>query len=349
MSVNVAARALERQGWSGYGRGDMAAKPFPILFITASRIGDAVLSSGLVKALHDEVPGARFTIVAGPLTAPLFAQTPHLDALIVMEKKPGAGHWFALWREVRLRRWSLVVDLRGSAISRFLRRRRRAVHRSGGEGVHKVIEAARLINLGDTPPSPYLFTNPQIEAQAARLTAGEGPILAIAPAANWVGKTWPGERYALVARQLLGEGGALAGGRLMVVGGPRDQAAAGPVKDATPRSRSIDLVGRAELLVCYAALKRARLFIGADSGLMHLAAAAGAPTLGLFGPSDETLYAPWGPRARAVRGPRSFEELRQADPNLDQQMCHMMELSASSVLMAAERLIAETEPERAHG
>ncbi len=82
---------------------------------------------------------------------------------------------------------------------------------------------------------------------------------------------------------------------------------------------------------------------------MHLAAAAGAPTLGLFGPSDEALYAPWGPRARTVRGSRSFETFLEVDPNLDQQICHMMELSASSVLMAAERLIADTELETDRG
>ena len=63
----------------------MAHGSFPILFITATRIGDAVLSSGLIKRLLDEVPNARFTIVAGKAAAPLFAEVPHLDRLIVLE------------------------------------------------------------------------------------------------------------------------------------------------------------------------------------------------------------------------------------------------------------------------
>jgi ADP-heptose:LPS heptosyltransferase len=75
-----------------------------------------------------------------------------------------------------------------------------------------------------------------------------------------------------------------------------------------------------------------------------MAAAAGAPTLGLFGPSDERLYAPWGPKGRTVRGARSFEEIRTLDPNLNQQICHMMELRVDAVTAAARRLIAETEP-----
>ncbi len=338
---------LERQGGGPYRVAFMAAARFPILFIAPSRIGDAVLSSGLVKTLVDEVPGARFTFVASALTAPLYAQTPGLEATIVMEKKPGGGHWFALWRQVRNRHWGLVVDLRGSAMARLLRPTRRAVHESGGPPVHKVVEAAQLLKLEDGPAAPFLFTSPEIEGRAEALTAGAGPILAMAPAANWIGKTWPAERFALVARALLGAGGPLAGGRLMVVGGPDDQGAAAPVKAAVSQSRRIDLVGREDILVCYAALKRARLFIGGDSGLMHLAA-AGAPTLGLFGPSDETLYEPWGPVARTVRGGRSFADFRRIDPTLSQALCHMMELSPTAVLAAAEALIAETATEGVH-
>jgi ADP-heptose:LPS heptosyltransferase len=326
----------------------MAPRHFPILYIAPSRIGDAVLSSGLIKTLVDEIPGARFTIVASTLTAPLFAQTPGLDEVVVMEKKRGGAHWLALWRQVRTRRWGLVVDLRGSAMARLLRPKRRAVHQAGGAPAHKVIEAARLLKLEDTPPEPFLYINEEIEARAGAVTAGVGPILAIAPAANWIGKTWPAERFALVARKLLGADGPLVGGRLMVVGGPDDRAAAEPVRAAVPRSRSIDLVGTEELLVVFASLKRARLFIGADSGLMHLAAAAGAPTLGLFGPSDETLYAPWGPLTRTVRGGRSFADFREVDPTFSQAMCHMMDLSAQSVLAAARALIEETSPEGVH-
>ncbi len=321
----------------------MAAKPFPILFITASRIGDAVLASGLVKALAREIPAARFTIVGSALTAPLFAQTPGLERLIVMEKQPLGVHWLGLWRQVRARKWGLVVDLRGSGLSGLLNRSRRAVHGMSPLGGHKVVEAARLLKLERDPPAPYLFTSPEIEARATALTAGAGPILAIAPSANWIGKTWPSERFAAVARRLLGPGGALAGGRLMVLGAYRDRLDADPVKAAVSE-RAADRSGRAPRTCwcAYAALKRARLFIGNDSGLMHLAAAAGVPTLGLFGPSDETAYAPWGPHARAVRGPRSFAEFKDIDPQLNQAVCHMMDLRADVVMAAAEALLAET-------
>jgi ADP-heptose:LPS heptosyltransferase len=323
----------------------MAAQRFPILFITASRIGDAVLSSGLIRALAEEIEGASFTIAASALTAPLFADVPALARVIVIEKRPMAGHWFDLWSEVRGKRWGLVVDLRGSGLATVLRPKRRAVHRAHEPAAHKVIEAARLLKLEDHPPAPFLYTSAKTEARAAALTAGAGPILALAPAANWVGKTWPAERFGLVARELLGPGGPLAGGRLMLVGGPEDRNVATSLRAALPSDHLIDLMGRESLLVTYAALKHARLFVGCDSGLMHMAAAAGAPTLGLFGPSDERLYAPWGARARTVRGTRSFENIRAMDPALNQAICHMMELRVETVAAAARDLIAQTEPQ----
>jgi ADP-heptose:LPS heptosyltransferase len=321
----------------------LAAKPFSILFVTASRIGDAVLASGLVQRLIEEIPEARFTFVGSPLTVPLFADTPGLERLIAMDKLPGSGHWFSLWQKVRGKRWGLVVDLRGSAIANVLRPKRRAVHRKGGKPAHKVIEAARVLKVEDDPPAPFLYTSAATEARAEALTAGAGPILAVAPAANWVGKTWPAERFALVARRMLAAGGPMAGGRLMVLSGPDEQAAANTVRAVVGREACIDLAGKESLLVCYAALKRARLFIGNDSGLMHLAAAAGAPTLGLFGPSEEKFYRPWGPLARTIRGTRSFAEIKAQDPTLSQAITHMMDLSVDAVFNAACDLLEDSE------
>jgi ADP-heptose:LPS heptosyltransferase len=324
----------------------MTSRPFPILFVGPSRIGDAVLASGLVKKLADEAPGARFTIAVGPAAAPLFRETPGLDELIVMEKQRGSGHWFSLWNKVRHKKWSLIIDMRGSGLSGFLRRDRRAVHRkNAGEPTHKVVEAARLLTLPeDEAPAPYLFTSPEIEAHAEELLgASDAPILAMGPAANWLGKTWPIERFSRVAIELLDDEGPLAGGRLLILGGPDDVRSVEQLARTLPRDRVIDLTGQVDLLTAYACLKRARLFVGNDSGLMHLAAAAGCPTVGLFGPSDDRLYAPWGPHTRVVRGPRTFEQFKEVDPGLNQTIGHMMDLKVDVVVEAATELLAATE------
>jgi ADP-heptose:LPS heptosyltransferase len=344
MSLELGALSVERQRRAFY-RGAMPNGSFPILFITATRVGDAVLSSGLIRKLLQEIPHARFTVVAGPAAAPLFEEIPRLDDLIVLEKAQGRGHWLALWSKVRRKQWGLIVDLRGSAISSFLRRKRRAVYRRmPGPAVHKVIEASRVLKLTDDVAAPFLYTSAETEARAVELTAGKGPILALAPAANWIGKTWPLERFAQVAIQLMGEGQPLAGGRLMVLGAAEDHHVMDSLRHVVLKGRLIDLVGKADLLTAYACLKRASLFIGNDSGMMHVAAAAGAPTLGLFGPSDERLYAPWGPHTRVVRGPREFEQIRAADPGFTQALCHMMDLTVPMVMEAACELIAASRP-----
>ena len=318
------------------------SQAFPILFISATRIGDAILASGLVKRLVDEIPQARFTVVAGPDAAPLFAHVPGLVRVIEFEKAKSGAHWFELWRKVRHTRWGLIVDLRGSGISRFLTTRRRAIRRKSSTPIHKVLEAGRTLRIEDDPAAPHLFTNPEIEAHAAALTAGAGPILALGPAANWVGKTWPAERFSRTANRLLRDDGPMAGGRLMVLGGPGDETLARSLRDVA-QHRFIDLAGKVDLLTAVACLKRARLFIGNDSGAMHLAAAAGCPTLGLFGPSDERLYAPWGANARVVRGPRGFEQIRAVDPGFTQELCHMMDLTVEQVTAAAIDLLQATD------
>jgi ADP-heptose:LPS heptosyltransferase len=325
------------------------AGPFPILFLTSTRIGDAVLSSGLLKRLHDEIPHARFTVAVGAPAAPLFRDTPRLDDVIIVEKQKGGGHWFELWRKVRKRRWGFVLDLRGSGLSHFLSAKKRKVFRRPGGGApiqHKVVEAARLLKLEDEPPAPFLFTSAETEAKAdALLGTDRRPILAVGPGANWVGKTWPAERFNETAARLLGAEGVMPGGRLMVLGAEADREATRAARMAIPRERVIDLTGKTDLLTAYACLRRARLYVGNDSGLMHLAAAAGVPVVGLFGPSDERRYGPWGPHVRAVRGPRQFEDFLAADPHLNQALNHMMDLPVDTVTAAAADLFVETEPD----
>jgi ADP-heptose:LPS heptosyltransferase len=330
----------------------MASPSFPILFVAPERVDDAILASGLIRRLADEVSHARFTVAAGPAVAPLFRDLPGLDRLLPFEPEPMGLHWFGLWRRTRGRRWGLVLDLRGSRLARFLRARRRAVRKPLNpalEPIHKVVEAARVLRIDEDPPAPFLFTSAETDAQADALLkpsggGAEGPILAVAPAADWVGKAWPAERFAVAAAELLGPNGPLPNGRLMVLGGADDRWATETVRRSTARERLIDLIGKADLLTSYACLKRARLFIGNDNPFTHLAAAAGAPTLALFGPSDERIYGPWGDNSRTLRGPRDFDTFKALDPTFSQAMNHMQDLTTAKVTAAARRLMAETEP-----
>ncbi|MSO80690.1 MAG: glycosyltransferase family 9 protein [Alphaproteobacteria bacterium] len=281
-----------------------------ILFIGHTRIGDAVLSFGLVDHLARSAPGARITVACGALPAPLFVRAPGVERVLPIVKRPRGLHWPALWRAVVGTHWDLVVDLRRSAIPYLVRPRRRArLPAAALADEHRVVQIARTLGLGDAPPAPRLWTNATDEAAAACLLPPGPPLLGIGPTANWRGKTWRAERFAELVARLTGPRGPLPGGRVAVFGAPAERAAAAPVLDAIPASRRVDLVGAVELPVVAACFARLALYVGNDSGLMHMAAAAGAPTLGLFGPSRTEHYAPWGPRAAWVGTSLGYDDL----------------------------------------
>ncbi|MHA1113721.1 MAG: glycosyltransferase family 9 protein [Alphaproteobacteria bacterium] len=279
-----------------------------ILFVTSTRIGDAVLSTGLLAHLIERHPGARITVACGAVAAGLFAAMPGLERVIPIAKRRGGGHWLDLWRACVGRRWDLVVDLRASALAWLLLARERRVLRRDHGPTHRVRQLGAVLGL-DPPPAPRLWSTPVQETAAEALVPAGAPTLALGPTANWPGKTWAASRFADLARRLTAADGILPGGRVAIFGGPGEEEMAAPVIAGLPTDRRIDLVGRIDLGTVHACLKRCALFVGNDSGLMHIAAASGIPTLGLFGPSREVHYAPWGPNAAVRRTPESYDAL----------------------------------------
>ncbi|HEY1301532.1 MAG TPA: glycosyltransferase family 9 protein [Stellaceae bacterium] len=309
-----------------------------ILFVTATRIGDAVLSTGLLSYLTGRWPEARLTVAAGPLAAPLFEAAPGLERLLVVDKRHWSLHWLPLYAAVAGRRWDLAVDLRGSALLWLLRAGERRVMGKGDSREHRVRQLARLFGL-DPPPAPVLWTLPRHERAAAALVPAGGPVLAIGPAANWRGKEWRADRFAELARRLTAPQGLLPGAQVAILAAGHERAQAAPVLAAIPDARRIDLVGRVDLLTAAAVLRRCALFVGNDTGLMHIAAASGVPTLGLFGPSPAEQYAPWGARAAYVQSADPREAM--FGPGFDHRTTGslMDGLSVDAVAAAACRLL----------
>jgi len=298
-----------------------------ILFVTATRIGDAVLSTALLGHLLREYPGARITVACGPAAAGIFARMPGLERLIVVEKKPWSLHWLRLWSQVAFRGWDLAVDLRASALAWLVPARRRAIGKGGRRPGHRLLHIGAVLGLSP-PPLPVAWTAPEDEVRAAALMPG-GPWLVLGPSANWAEKVWPADRFIAVAKALTAPGGALDGARIAVLGGPgaTERAMAAPVIEALG---ALDLVGTLTLPEVAAVLRRASLYVGNDSGLMHLAAAAGAPVVGLFGQSDAREYGPVGTRAVAVSA--DGEPFRTS----------MTALPVDRVVTAAEALLRAT-------
>lgn len=309
--------------------------PKRLLFITSSRIGDAVLSSGVLAALVERDSRLRTTVVCGPLVSELFHDVPRLDSVIPLVKRKYAGHWVQLWRDQARKGWDTIVDLRSTGVSYFLRARHRYVLKKSDE--HRVEVASNLVGL-DAPAAPKIYLRSEKRARALD-DIGEGPFLAVAPTANWLGKQWPLERFIEVLQDLTSAGGLFADHKILVLGAPNERDQVGALLRAFPADRVCDQVGRSSLLPAYAYLTACDFFLGNDSGLMHLAAAAGIPTLGLFGPTDERKYAPWGPQTAIVRGPRSYQDILDT-PGYDwrKSVSYMLDLSVEDVLKAVHAL-----------
>jgi ADP-heptose:LPS heptosyltransferase len=287
-----------------------------LLYLTSTRLGDAVLSTGLLAHLLDRHPGAEVTVACGPVPAPLFRAVPGLRRVLAVDKRPWAGHWLKLWSQCVTSTWDLVVDLRGSALAYLVAAQARRVLGKGRRTLHRVEELAALAPEAKAPPPPRLwFAADDLKTSAELVPAGR-PVLALGPAANWRAKTWRAERFLDLAQRLTAPDGILPSAAVLVLGAESERADLAPILLGLPPGRIIDLVGRVDPLLAAACLKRAEVFVGNDSGLMHLAAAVGTPTIGLFGPSPVTHYRPWGDLTAVVRTPETPQEL-MADPAFD--------------------------------
>ena len=284
-----------------------------ILFITSTRVGDAILSSGILGKLIADHPSARITIACGPAAAPLFGAVPNLDRIIVLDKMMFSMHWVAMWWTAVRTFWDIVVDLRNTPMSYPLMAGRRfRLGRIKAPG-HRVVHLAAVMGLSEQPPGPKMWFSESARERAKTLIPEGPPVLAIGPTANWSAKIWRAGSFVELIERLSSSSGILPGARVAVFGRYDERPMALRVIDAIPEGRRIDLVGRLDLMDVGACLERATFFVGNDSGLMHLAAAAGIPTLGLFGPSLEEHYAPWGPWGTAVRAAKSFDEIFPSD------------------------------------
>jgi heptosyltransferase-1 len=166
-----------------------------------------------------------------------------------------------------------------------------------------------------------------IEKQnGARLQQG-GEFALMNPGAGWGAKRWPAERYGEVARRL-----AEDGLKSLINFGPGEESLMKAVESAGAGAAKGIACSLTELI---ALTRHARIFIGGDTGPMHLAAALGVPVVAIFGPTNPARNGPFGTRSIVLRSPISpttHSRSAQPDPG-------MMEISADEVLAAARKLL----------
>ena len=286
--------------------------PERLLVVTLSNIGDLVLTTPVFEALARHYPGVPIDIFADTRSAALLAAAPYAGETFLYDKRSGWPARFAFLRALRQRRYRVVVDLRGPLVGRLLRADRYLCkprqRRLDQHAVDEHFAALAPLLADSTPPPCRLYlSSADIDAARQLLSALPGERwLAVAPGANWPGKKWSREGY----RELLQRAAPCFDGAI-ILGAPQDVADARAI--ASHDLPSLNTAGSTDLRTAAALLARAAAFVGNDSGLGHIAAALGTPTLTLFGPGNPQRYRPRGARARIVLAPHNDLALLTAE------------------------------------
>ena len=265
-------------------------------------VGDAAMQLPILRLLR--TMGVGPLVVWGPKLAVSLVEGHELaDAVVPDEGKPSPWAMAALLRQHHAARSIHFPKSMRPALAAFLARvpERIGVNESlaglfnthsgpfwDAEGpfmdrYHAVL-ATRWPEL---PPMPFADYAP-----AVTVALPQGPYLCLMPGSTWPSKAWPREHFRALAQAARREGLDVA-----VLGTPDER----DTCDFVAQDGAHNLCGATSLVQAAAWLRGARAALGNDSGLSHLAAACGTPTLALYGATDPGGSTPWGPSTRALR------------------------------------------------
>jgi heptosyltransferase-1 len=293
-----------------------SALPQRILITRLSAIGDCVQTMPLACALRDLFPRAYIAWIVEPAAAPLVSTLAEVDRVMVVTKRVlrTLGSIWRIRRELRAERFDLALDPQSLVKSAGLAWLSGARQRIGfaapvGREIapwlnnqlvkslaeHRIDRYLELLQpLGVTlPPRRFGIRIPAEADQFATATTDElrlmGGYAVLSQGAGWDSRLWPTERFAEVARQLA----AWGVGSLVTWGSRRERAWAEEV--VAGAAGAARLAPATSILELAALIRRAKLFLGADSGPLHLAGALGTPCVSLFGTTRGEETGPQGP------------------------------------------------------
>ena len=352
-----------------------------VLLIRLRLIGDVVLSTPVIRALRRRYPDARLTYLVERDAAPVVASNPHLDEVIVVNRSGGVARVAAdlrlAWR-LRRRRFDVVIDMHGGPRSAWLALATGAPQRIGYDipgrtwmytravprarelrPRHSVLNQWDLLSAidgwsGETPDPVRDAVEMPLDAAAdariaGRLAAagvgGDHELVLVHVSANNPFRRWPEPAFAELVAGLVR---ASAARRLILSSGPSDRQAAGRIAaaarallgpDAAPQVLDF---GDFDLMELRALIGRSRLFIGGDTGPLHVAATTVTPIVAIYGPTQPARSAPW---RSGTLGSEAVEIAGLPCRPCDQRVCApgdyrcLTAIAPGDVLTAAERIL----------
>ncbi|MDD5439370.1 MAG: glycosyltransferase family 9 protein [Candidatus Omnitrophica bacterium] len=318
-----------------------------ILLITLSNIGDAVLTTPVLHALHVAFPDSRVDILINPALKDMFEEDPRVAKIFFYDKHADLFEKYRILKKLHNLRYDLIVDLKNTMIPFFLQPRYRTPFlRQDSTVRHKKDEhLMRLACLGAGPGNAGLgiVTGLRDEERSRDIldgfTGGQKYIV-LNPGAKSHVKRWPVEHFAALADRIVDQLHL----NVVVVG--KDDGRKNPDSDrviadrflAIAKKPVLDLVGKTNVRELACIIRMAKAIVTNDSAPLHIASAVGTPTVALFGPTDERKYGPLAPRSVVLRGviPCAPCEKAQCDRRYD---C-LTQISVQDAFNAVKKICA---------
>ena len=272
-----------------------------ILFISLSNIGDVVMTTPVLQALHELYPEAVIDIVGDQRSSEIFKHCPYRGEIFHKQKNRFLRGVPALIMDLWAQSYDLIVDLRTDGLAYLLLAGKRFTKlnrkKTGTHSVQQHLGIISKIYQGD-PPQCHVWTS-RIEEKFAEEALGDHygkKLLGLGMGANAEKKIWPKENYLALVEKVGKEFDAV-----IFLGDNRDKEHANYIFSRTDVP-CINLCGSTSILEAVAIQQCLDFFVGNDSGLGHLASAAGIPTLTVFGTGEPDRYRPWGSKASWLVG-----------------------------------------------
>ena len=330
-----------------------------VLIIKLRYIGDVLLATPTVRAIKAAQPDVRVTMMVNRGTEDVLSGNLDLEEVIVLDKG-SLGAQSRLIAGLRSRRFDTVVDLTDGDRSAFLswisgasvRIGFNEEHRWRGKYYTQVVQsmpevqhridrdlgALEPLNIQADSKNLHLRVTPEEVDSADQLLDQLGvqrsqSVVILQPGARYWFKAWPPERYAELADRLTSQSGC----HVLIGGSNADLDLAQRVRQMA-KSRPTIMAGRTTIKQFAAIAKRSALFVGSDSGAMHIAAAVGTSVVALFGPSNPREWGPRGGPAEILYKEIDCRICFHPTCTRGEQNC-MRLISVEEVMAAAQKLL----------
>ncbi len=302
-----------------------------ILFICSNLIGDTILSSGAINHFINQNKEAKLTFVVGPTAAPILKNYKNVENIIIFKKRKFNLHWIDIFKKTYTTKWDIIVDFRSSILSHLLRNNKKYIFKK----LHNIHHVEQLnSSFGFNCSNLFIPTSDKEANEVNNHLDSSFKHVVIFPGGNWPPKLWSTENYNETMKLLIKKYDKI---KFILVGSlnEKNKFYNNLIKNIK-EDLIIDLFGY-NLTLTSAYMKKSDIFVGNDSGLMHLAVANKLRVISLFGPTNDKVYGPYGNKNIVIRTSENYNYFKSL--KINENKSYMSSIKPEKVFKECEKII----------